>query len=63
MRPPPPAGTLAAMNPQSPCPAGAGLNEDGIVALFTSALRDFYERRGGSDGRSGAAGGETEDVA
>ena len=42
---------------------GAGLDEDGIVALFTSALRDFYERRGGSDGRSGAAGGETEDVA
>ena len=26
----------------------AGLDEDGIVALFTSALRDFYERRGGS---------------
>jgi GntR family transcriptional regulator len=23
----------------------AGLDEDGIVALFTSALRDFYERR------------------
>ena len=42
---------------------GAGLDQDGIVALFTSALRDFYERRGGSDGRSGAAGGETEDVA
>ena len=27
---------------------GAGLDEDGIVALFTSALRDFHERRGGS---------------
>ena len=26
----------------------AGLDEDGIVALFTSALRDFHERRGGS---------------
>jgi GntR family transcriptional regulator len=25
----------------------AGLDEDGIVALFTSALRDFGERRGG----------------
>src|ERR1700757_564124 len=39
----------------------AGLDEDGIVALFTSALRDFYERR---VRRSGAAGdGETEGVA
>ena len=28
----------------------AGLDEDGIVALFTSVLRDFHERRG-----SGAA--------
>jgi GntR family transcriptional regulator len=26
----------------------AGLDEDGIVALFTSALRDFYERRAGA---------------
>ena len=41
---------------------GAGLDEDGIVALFTSALRDFGERRGGSGGRRGA-GGETEGVA
>jgi len=41
----------------------AGLDEDGIVALFTSALRDFRERSGGSGGRRGAAGGETEDVA
>jgi GntR family transcriptional regulator len=32
----------------------AGLDEDGIVALFTSALRDFYERRTGSGGRGGA---------
>ncbi len=41
----------------------AGLDEDGIVALFTSALRDFYERRNGSRSRGGAAGGETEGVA
>jgi GntR family transcriptional regulator len=39
----------------------AGLDEDGIVALFTSALRDFYERRSGSPG--GIAVGETEVVA
>ncbi len=42
---------------------GAGLDEDGIVALFTSALRDFYERRSGSRIRSGAASGGTEGVA
>ncbi len=41
----------------------AGLDEDGIVALFTSALRDFYERRSGSRIRGGAASGETEGVA
>src|SRR6202035_2823567 len=41
----------------------AGLDEDGIVALFTSALRDFYEHRSGSRTRGGAASGETEDVA
>jgi GntR family transcriptional regulator len=41
----------------------AGLDQDGIVALFTSALRDFYERRGGTGERRGAASGETEDVA
>ena len=40
-----------------------GLDEDGIVALFTSALRDFYERRNGSRTRGGGAGGETEGVA
>ncbi len=40
---------------------GAGLDEDGIVALFTSALRDFYERRSGA--RGGAASAETEGVA
>jgi GntR family transcriptional regulator len=42
---------------------GAGLDEDGIVALFTSALRDFYERRTGQPGRSGAGSDETEGVA
>ncbi len=41
----------------------AGLDEDGIVALFTSALRDFYERRSGSRPRGGAASSETEGVA
>ena len=41
----------------------AGLDEDGMVALFTSALRDFHERRSGSRTRGGAAGGETEGVA
>jgi DNA-binding transcriptional regulator YhcF (GntR family) len=40
---------------------GAGLDEDGMVALFTSALRDFHERRGGS--RGGTASGGTEGVA
>jgi hypothetical protein len=34
-----------------------------MVALFTSALRDFYERRRGSGNRRGAASGETEGVA
>jgi len=42
---------------------GAGLDEDGIVALFTSALRDFYERRSGPRTRGGAASGGTEGVA
>jgi|SRR5580693_1008258 GntR family transcriptional regulator len=41
----------------------AGLDEDGMVALFTSALRDFHERRNGSSARGGATGGETEGVA
>src|SRR5579872_45459 len=41
----------------------AGLDEDGMVALFTSALRDFHERRGGSRIRGGAAREETEGVA
>ncbi|HTS95493.1 MAG TPA: GntR family transcriptional regulator [Streptosporangiaceae bacterium] len=41
----------------------AGLDEDGIVALFTSALRDFYKRRGGTGDRRGPASGKTEGVA
>jgi GntR family transcriptional regulator len=41
----------------------AGLDQDGIVALFTSVLRDFHERRGSSGDRRGAASSETEDVA
>jgi GntR family transcriptional regulator len=41
----------------------AGLDEDGMVALFTSALRDFYKRRGGSRTRGGTADGGTEGVA
>ena len=41
----------------------AGLDEDGMVALFTSALRDFCERRVGPADRADAAGGETEGVA
>jgi GntR family transcriptional regulator len=42
---------------------GAGLDENGIVALFTSALRDFFERRRGPHTRSGAASGDTEATA
>ncbi|MGH3162791.1 MAG: GntR family transcriptional regulator [Streptosporangiaceae bacterium] len=41
----------------------AGLDENGMVALFTSALRDFHERRGGSHTRGGADGDGTEGVA
>lgn len=40
----------------------AGLDEDGIAALFSSALRDFHERRVGS-GNQGAANDEAERVA
>jgi GntR family transcriptional regulator len=40
---------------------GAGLDEDGIAALFSSALRDFYDRRSGP--RERGAGGQTEGVA
>jgi GntR family transcriptional regulator len=42
---------------------GAGLDEDGMVALFASALRDFHERRSGSRTGGRAANGATEDVA
>ena len=41
----------------------AGLDEDGIVALFISVLRDFFKRQGGSADRPGTADGETEGVA
>ncbi|MGD0055234.1 MAG: GntR family transcriptional regulator [Acidimicrobiales bacterium] len=41
----------------------AGLDEDGMAALFASAMRDFSERRGGSRDRSGASGVESEIVA
>ena len=41
----------------------AGLDEDGMVALFTSVLRDFHKRRGGSASRTRTADGETEGVA
>jgi DNA-binding transcriptional regulator YhcF (GntR family) len=41
----------------------AGLDEDGMVALFSSALRDFQERRGGTADRRGAASDEAEVVA
>jgi GntR family transcriptional regulator len=40
----------------------AGLDEDGIVALFTTALQDFRLRRGPSN-RRGAADAEREDIA
>src|SRR3984957_3174932 len=35
----------------------AGLDEDGIVALFTSVLRDFFKGRQGALGHGGAARG------
>jgi len=40
----------------------AGLDEDGVIALFTSALRDFYKRRVGQDDRR-VEGGDSEGVA
>jgi GntR family transcriptional regulator len=44
-----------------------GLDEDGIVALFTSVMRDFFKSRAGAATRPGdgaqAGGGETEGVA
>jgi GntR family transcriptional regulator len=47
----------------------AGLDEDGVVALFTSVLRDFFKdheggkNRGGATARARAGGSETEGVA
>ena len=44
----------------------AGLDEDGIVALFTSVLRDFFKSREGAAARrrrARADGSETEGVA
>jgi GntR family transcriptional regulator len=41
----------------------AGLDEDGIAALFTNTVRDFRERRGDPAERRGPASGETEGVA
>jgi DNA-binding transcriptional regulator YhcF (GntR family) len=40
----------------------AGLDQDGIVALFTSVLRDFRERRGSCRDRHGPASDEIEGV-
>jgi GntR family transcriptional regulator len=37
---------------------GAGLDEDGTVALFTSTLRDFYKRRSESRAGGGRPSGE-----
>ena len=39
----------------------AGLDEDGIVALFTSALRDFFKGRQGAQGRGGTGRGRAGD--
>jgi GntR family transcriptional regulator len=44
----------------------SGLDEDGIVALFTNVLRDFYDSRATSSGRPAGrerASGEKEGVA
>ncbi len=41
----------------------AGLDEDGIAALFTSVLRDFRERGGSPGNRRGVASGQGEGVA
>ena len=59
---------LPSLTALQPCSAwlasadAAGL-DDRIVALFTSVLQDFFERRGGSVGRPGTADGEKEGVA
>jgi GntR family transcriptional regulator len=41
----------------------AGLDGDGIVALFTSAMRDFFERRSAPRERPGVSTDSTEGVA
>jgi len=41
----------------------AGLDRDGIVALFTSAMRDFFDRRGAARRRRGGSTDRTEGVA
>jgi GntR family transcriptional regulator len=41
----------------------AGLDEDGMAALFASAMRDFFERRSATRARGGASDTETEIVA
>jgi GntR family transcriptional regulator len=41
----------------------AGLDEDGIVALFTTALRGFRDRSGGSGDRTGRARRDRKGVA
>ncbi len=43
--------------------AAAGLDQDGIVALSTAAMRDLRDRRGGSGARGGGPGRDTEGVA
>jgi GntR family transcriptional regulator len=39
----------------------AGLDEDGLVALFTSVLRDFFKGRADASGHRGAGGGRVND--
>jgi GntR family transcriptional regulator len=41
----------------------AGLDEDGIVALVTSTLRNFYDRRSSSRAHGGAVNADKEGVA
>ncbi len=41
----------------------AGLDEDGIVALFTNVLRDFFRAQGGAADRPGDADGGAAGVA
>ena len=41
----------------------AGLDENGVAALFTSVLRDFYQDHGSAADGGAAASGETEGVA